>query len=598
MASILGGEESSPLKKTKNALKAAPEAMRTTLERSNPLGRNESNIDSGPKRSVQSEHVFEPPTNTLVNALATDMYQISMCYAHWKNNKHNDHAVFDLFFRKCPFKGEFCIFAGLDECVKFISTYKFTPSDIAYLKEILPGAKEPAFFDWLLSLDCSTVKLYAIPEGSVVFPKQPLLRVEGPLAITQLLETTLLNLVNYASLVCTNACRMRLAAGDNKVLMEFGLRRAQGPDGGFSASKYSYVGGFDGTSNVLAAKLCGISCKGTHAHSYVMSYTGLNDLEKTTITSKENPKKEVEFLKLCLEKRAQLGYVSSNEGELAAFISYAQAYPDGLLALVDTYDTLQSGIQNFITVGVALRELGYSCVGVRLDSGDLAYLSKEIRQLFKAVDAKLGLGTYFATKTIVASNDLNEDVIYSLNQQVHEIDTFGIGTNLVTCLKQPALGCVFKLVEINGHPRIKISQDIEKIVIPGRKNLFRIYGADNKPVVDLMLRDQEQAPAVGKRMLVCHPFQEKRRAYVTPTKVEELLQLVWDGPNAKSPAQRLVIPTPSLDSRRQRCLDSVKALRSDHIRPINPTPFKVSVSESLFTYTHKLWQENVSVPDL
>jgi len=595
MAGLLGSEESSPLKKSKPLSKAKPEQTRLAHSSSNPLNRSTSTEP----QTKQKEFDFEPPANQLVNSLATDMYQISMCYAHWKNGKHNDHAVFDLFFRKCPFQGEFCIFAGLDECLKFISTYKFTQSDVAFLKELLPAAKEPAFFDWLLALDCSAVKIYAIPEGTVVFPKQPLLRVEGPLGITQLLETTLLNLVNYPSLVCTNAARMRIAVGPNKTLMEFGLRRAQGPDGGFSASKYSYVGGFDGTSNVLAAKLCGIACKGTHAHSYVMSYTGLSDLHKTTLADKKHGGKEVEFVQLCLQKRALLGYAATHEGELAAYISYAQAYPDGLLALVDTYDTLGSGVPNFLAVGLALRDLGYDCLGIRLDSGDLSYLSKAAREKFRETDAKLDLGEFFGKKNIVASNDLTEDVLYSLNQQQHEIDTFGIGTNLVTCLKQPALGCVYKLVEINGIPRIKISQDIEKIVIPGRKVSYRLYsGESNHPVVDLLIQDSEDPPQVGKRMLVCHPFEEKKRAYITPSRVKELLQLTWNGPNAEHKGQQQLLPTPSLNERRQHCLQELAGLRQDHTRHVNPTPFKVSVSEKLFQYTHKLWQENVSVPDL
>jgi len=595
MAGLLGGGDPSPLKKSKPLSKQAPEPTRVAHATSNPLNRSTEQLPKVPAK--QADFEFEPPANSLVNAMATDMYQISMCYAHWKNKKHNDHAVFDLFFRKCPFQGEFCIAAGLDECLKFISTYKFTQSDVEFLKELMPAAKEPAFYDWLLTLDCSAIKIYAIPEGTVVFPKQPLLRVEGPLGITQLLETTLLNLVNYASLVCTNAARMRIAAGADKTLMEFGLRRAQGPDGGFSASKYSFIGGFDGTSNVLAAKLCGIACKGTHAHSYVMSYTGLADLHKTTIAERGHATKEVEFVQLCLDKRALLGY-NTNEGEFAAFISYAQAYPDGLLALVDTYDTLGSGVPNFLAVSLALHDLGYDCLGIRLDSGDLAYLSKAARKMFAAVDAKLNLGEYFVKKNIVASNDLNEDVLYSLNSQHHEIDTFGIGTNLVTCLKQPALGCVYKLVEMNGIPRIKISQDIEKIVIPGRKVCYRLFGGDGRPVVDLMIQDSEEPPKVGHRMLVCHPFLEKKRAFVTPTRVEELLKLTWDGPGAASKAGQLLIPTRSLVERREHCLNELASLRQDHLRHVNPTPFKVSVSEKLFTYTHRLWQENVSVPDL
>jgi nicotinate phosphoribosyltransferase len=245
-----------------------------------------------------------------------------------------------------------------------------------------------------------------------------------------LLETTLLNLVNYPSLVATNAARMRLAAGPNKSLLEFGLRRAQGPDGALSASKYAYIGGFDGTSNVLAGKLFGIEVKGTHAHAYVMSYTNISQLRKTTIPSKTDPNIEIEFVSLVLKYRVDLNFeLTTNEGELAAFASYAQAFPDGFLALVDTYDTIKSGVPNFICVALALRQLGYQAKGVRLDSGDLAYLSRQTRQKFRDVDALLGLN-FLTLMNIVASNDINEGVLLSLNREGHEIDTFGIGTHL------------------------------------------------------------------------------------------------------------------------------------------------------------------------
>lgn len=230
---------------------------------------------------------------------------------------------------------------------------------------------------------------FTLKKSKVCFPKEPLIRVEGPLAIAQLLETTLLNLVNFPSLITTNASRMRLAAGSDKMLLEFGLRRAQGPDGGISASKYAYVGGFDGTSHVLAGKLFGISVKGTHAHSFVMSYTGLKDLKSTKIASSTDSLVEVEFLELVLSKRSLLGFTSTNESELAAFVAYAQSFPNGLVALVDTYDTLTSGVPNFLCVGWALYELGYHPRGIRLDSGDLAYLSKEVRNMFRETDSNI-----------------------------------------------------------------------------------------------------------------------------------------------------------------------------------------------------------------
>jgi nicotinate phosphoribosyltransferase len=216
--------------------------------------------------------------NNAVQPLLTDLYQISMAYAYWKSNK-NDVAVFDLFFRKNPFKGEFTIFAGLEDCLKYIEDFKFDESDLDYLRSAMPDYVEEEFFTYLREMNMNDLKIHAIREGSVVFPRIPLMRLEGPLPVVQLLETTLLVLVNYASLVTTNAARFRLAAGDQKQLLEFGLRRAQGPDGALSASKYCYMGGFDGTSNVLAGKIYGIPIKGTHAHSFVSSYLSMNDLK-------------------------------------------------------------------------------------------------------------------------------------------------------------------------------------------------------------------------------------------------------------------------------------------------------------------------------
>ena len=296
------------------------------------------------------------------------------------------------------------------------------------------------------------MKIYALEEGSVVFPRIPLIRVEGPILKGQLLETTLLTLVNFASLVTTNAVRFRQTSGKEKIFHEFGLRRAQGPDGGLTASKYCYLGGFDGTSNVLAGKLYGIPIKGTHAHSYVSSFNGIDDLKirdlKDRLTGESRP-----FTEMCLEHLNEISSIlriipeETNKGELAAFISYAIAFPTNFLALVDTYDVLKSGVPNFLSVARALDQCNYRAIGLRLDSGDLAYLSIEVRKRFVQI-GQLFHTDYFKDFSIVASNDINENTLISLEKQEHQIDIFGIGTHLVTCQKQPALGCVFKLVEV------------------------------------------------------------------------------------------------------------------------------------------------------
>jgi len=533
---------------------------------------------------------METPTNSLVCPLLTDMYQISMTYAHWKNKRINDHGTFDIFFRKNPFNGEFCIFAGLDEVLKFLHAFRFSSSDIDYLRTILPNAEDD-FFAWLITLDCSNVKLYAMAEGTVCFPKEVLIRIESPLPIGHLLETTILNLINYPSLVATNAVRMRLAAGPGKSLLEFGLRRAQGPDGALSASKYAFIGGFSGTSNVLAGKLCGLPVKGTHAHAYVMCYASINELNTTTIASPTDNNVQIEFVQLVLAKQKLLPYPIGNEGELTAFIAFAQAFPRGVVALVDTYDTLASGIPNFLAVAWALIEIGYKPVGIRLDSGDLAYLSRKAREMFREMD-RLTNSTSFGTIQIVASNDINEDILVSLNNEGHEIDTFGIGTHLVTCQKQPALGCVYKLVEVNGNARIKLSQEIEKLVIPGKKVVYRLFGADKRPLIDVMQLYDEEPPKVGQRMLCRHPFIENKRAHVIPSYVEPLLDLVWDGEKGVTKAPR------TFEEKRDYCRQQIDTIRADHIRTTNPTPYKIAVSEFLYDFIHKLWMDNASIAEL
>ena len=539
--------------------------------------------------------------NSVVQPLLTDLYQITMAYAYWKAGRMEDHAVFDLFFRKSPFNGEFTIFAGLTECLIFLENFKYSATDINYLRSILPTNVEDEFFTYLENLTPKDITVNAIPEGTVAFPRIPLIRVEGPLIIAQLLETTLLTLVNFASLVATNAARHRIAAGikasNNIKLFEFGLRRAQGPDGGLSASKYAYVGGFDGTSNVLAGKLYDIPVKGTHAHAYVTSFTGAEDLVNAKIKHKTDESNvETEFYDKCLQWRkdvaSHLKLLSSeaSDGELAAFASYAVAFPDGFLALVDTYDVNKSGLLNFAAVTLALNDLGYTAIGIRIDSGDLAYLSRVARETFQKIAAHFNVD-WFANVQIVASNDINEDTILSLNDQGHAIDCFGIGTHLVTCQRQPALGCVYKLVEINGKPKIKLSQDVEKVTMPGKKNVYRLYSNDGKALIDLLQRPDEQAPEVGQRVLCRHPFQESKRAWVIPAKVESIYMIWWE--NGKVP-----IDIPSLSEIRERVQSSLQTLRQDHKRSLNPTPYKVGVSDDLYHFIHDLWLENQPIGEL
>jgi nicotinate phosphoribosyltransferase len=574
--------------------------------------------------------------------MLTDLYELTMAYGYWKKGKHTDKAVFDLFFRQNPFGGEFTIFAGLEEVIRSLHAFSFTDADISYLRDGVTHRKEelqhdfevglkhgfirettegfeelsydfwgseqwkakeypkedlraqgpmhhcqPAFFDWLRSLDCSDLKIYAMPEGSIVFPRIPLIRVEGPLALAQMQETAFLNLTSFSSLIATNAARFRLAGGGNRAMIEFGLRRAQGPDGGISASRYSYIGGFNATSNVRAGQIFGLPAAGTMAHSYITAFSGLDEISDPYITGPDGSVHN--FLDMVLDYRHQMGCDQTNDGELAAFIAYAQAIPTGFLALVDTYNTLKSGVPNFLCVALALFRIGHKPIGIRLDSGDLAYFSKETRKLFRRAADVFSVDS-FANLSIVASNDIDESILFSLGQQGHEIDVFGIGTHLVTCRAQPALGCVYKLVAINGHPRIKLSDEATKMTIPGRKEVYRLVGDNHHPLVDLMIEVGKPAPVAGERILCRHPLSEAKRAYVVPKSVIPLHKCVWDG--------RQVYAFPSLDTIRQYVMDQISAMRPDHLRSVNPTPYKISVSEDLYRSMHEIWMQEAPITEI
>lgn len=592
---------------------------------------------TGRSKNDENSAALELPTNPLVTALLTDLYQITMAYAYWKTNRHDEPAVFELFFRKNPFKGEYTIFCGLDECLKFISHFRFTTSDIEYLQHRVPSLShcDPEFFTWMGKIDASCIRVRAMQQGTVCFPRIPLMIIEGPLAVAQLLETTLLTLVNYPSLLATNAVRMVRAAhaktgsrrignkrqlvspnkgthsdvGDEDELsdeprqcskrpecIEFGLRRAQGPDGGLTASKYAIVGGFVGTSNVQAGKLFDLHVAGTHAHAFVQSYSSLDTVATYSVASIKgnNNGDTVQLLPRVLEYRKKLGetvshaYETTNDGELGSFIAYAAAFPRAFLCLIDTYDTLQSGLLNFIMVAMVLDDLGYKPIGIRLDSGDLAYLSLECAKAFASFAEDR---PFMHDLDVVASNDINETTLRSLNEQHHAITLYGIGTNLVTCQAQPALGCVYKLVDIGGKPRIKLSQEIEKVVIPGKKRAFRLYGKDGDPLLDILLGEDEPDPMAGQRLMCRHPFQAHKRVAVTPNRVECLHEVVFENGKVTSEARSLIESQIAVQ-------EQLTSFRSDILLYENPTPYKVSVSDKIFDFLHKLWQNETPVKEL
>ncbi len=415
-------------------------------------------------------------------ALATDLYELTMAYAYWRTGLHDRDAVFHLTFRENPFQGGFSIACGLHAVIDYLRSYHFADEDLAYLAALQGPDGCPLFCgEFLQYLKAMTFAcdVDAIAEGTIVFPHEPLVRVKGPLLQAQLLETVLLNLVNFQTLIATKAARVVLAAQGEPVV-EFGMRRAQGLDGALSASRAAYVGGCVGTSNVLAGQLCGIPVKGTHAHSWVMCF----------------------------------------DTELEAFQAYAEAMPNNVVFLVDTYDTLD-GVRHAVQVGKWLRQHGHRLLGIRLDSGDLAQLSIEARRILDAAG--------FTDTPIFASNDLDEHLIADLKRQGATISIWGVGTRLATAYDQPALGGVYKLSSLRTadgrwHDRIKLSEGSAKSSMPGILQVRR-FCQQGRPVTDVIYDDESPIPA---DCTVVDPAAPERRHQVPSDTVgEDLLVPVF-----------------------------------------------------------------------
>lgn len=379
--------------------------------------------------------------------LLTDLYEITMMQAYFKNNNKNKMAIFDVFYRKNPMDGGYAISAGLEQVIEYINNLHFTEDDINYLASL--KIFEDDFLDYLKNFKF-TGDIYAIPEGSVMFPREPMLKVIAPIMEAQFIETAILNILNHQSLIATKAARICYAAeGDG--IMEFGLRRAQGPDAGIYGARAAVIGGCAGTSNVLTGQMFDVPVMGTHAHSWIMSF----------------------------------------DDEYTAFYTYARLYPMACTLLVDTYDTLNSGVPNAIKVFKQMKNEGIELknYGIRLDSGDLAYLSKKARKMLD--DAG------FKDATITASNDLDEFLIASLKMQGAENTNWGVGTNLITSKDCPSFGGVYKLAAImedgeNFTPKIKLSDNSEKITNPGNKKIYRIYEKENNKIkADLICLENE-----------------------------------------------------------------------------------------------------------
>ncbi|XP_069322915.1 nicotinate phosphoribosyltransferase isoform X1 [Eulemur rufifrons] len=532
--------------------------------------------ESGRAEPMAAER--DPEGRAAAQPLLTDLYQATMALGYWRAGRARDHAEFELFFRRCPFGGAFTLAAGLRDCVRFLRAFRLRDADVQFLASVLPPDTDPAFFEHLRALDCSGVTVRALPEGSLAFPGVPLLQVSGPLLVVQLLETPLLCLVSYASLVATNAARLRLIAGPEKRLLEMGLRRAQGPDGGLTASTYSYLGGFDSSSNVLAGQLRGVPVAGTLAHSFVTSFSG-SEVPPDPILAPaagEGPGVDLAAsVKKWLERvcaHLGLGVQEPHPGERAAFVAYALAFPRAFQGLLDSYSVWRSGLPNFLAVALALGELGYRPVGVRLDSGDLLQLAQEVRGVFRATAAHFQV-PWLESVSIAVSNNIDEEELVRLAQEGSEVNVIGIGTSVVTCPQQPSLGCVYKLVSVGGQPRMKLTEDPEKQTLPGSKAAFRLLGYDGSLLLDVLQLAEEPPPQAGQELRVWPRGAQEPRT-VRPAQVEPLLQLwVHQG--------QLCEPLPSLAESRAFAQLSLSRLSPEHKRLRSPALYQVALSEKL-----------------
>ncbi len=463
-------------------------------------------------------------------ALLTDLYQLTMAYGYWKSGESEKESVFNLFFRKNPFHGGFTVSCGLAYIIDLISDYKFEEEDTAYLSTLQgkDGSPlfEPEFLVYLreLKFSCS---VSAIPEGTIVFAHEPLVRLMGPILQCQLLETALLNIINFQSLIATKAARITIAAKGDPVL-EFGLRRAQGIDGALSASRAAYIGGCASTSNVLAGKLFGIPVAGTHAHSWIMSF----------------------------------------ENELAAFKSYASAMPHNCVLLVDTYDTIQ-GIKNAIEIAGMLRSQGKMLQGIRIDSGDLAYFSIQARQMLDQAG--------FPDVKVVASNDLDEHIIASLKEQDAEIDMWGIGTKMVTAFDQPALGAVYKLSAIKKGEewdyKIKLSEQSVKINNPGLQQVRRFY--DNGRYIADMIFDETHQITEHYRIIDPMDATKRRTIDQNTMQFEDLLQPIFI-------QGHLVYQSPSIEATKALVKEGLNKFYKGVKRFVNPHTYVVGLHQDLY----------------
>lgn len=466
--------------------------------------------------------------------LLTDLYQLTMMYGYSKNSQLNKTAVFDVFYRGVG--NNYAVACGLDQVIDYIENLRFSKEDLDYLRSLKLFDED---FMKLLADFRFTGDVYAVPEGTVVFPQEPILTVKARLFEAQLIETAILCILNHQTLIATKAAKIVYAAKGGAVA-EFGLRRAQGPDAGIYGARAAMIAGCASTSNVLAGKMFGVPVSGTHAHSWVMSF----------------------------------------DSEIEAFRAYAKMYPDSCLLLVDTYNTLKSGVPNAIKVFEELRAAGHKPLGIRLDSGDLAYLSREARKMLDEAG--------FTDVKIFASGDIDENILMSLDSQNAKIDCWGIGTKLITSQDCPSLGGVYKLaaIEKDGElvPKLKMSDTPAKITNPGLKKIVRIFDKNtDKAIADLIALKDENFDGLDK-LEIFHPDFTWKRKTVTNFYVKDLnIDVIKDG--------KVVCNRPSVMEIAAYHKESYGQFWNEYKRLLNPHIYKVDLSEKLFNLKQKLLKE-------
>ncbi len=463
--------------------------------------------------------------------LLTDLYELTMMQGYFRNENANQTVIFDMFYRTNPLESGYAIMAGLEQMIQYIKELRFDKEDIDYLRSV--GIFGEDFLEYLKNFRF-TGSIWSIPEGEVIFPREPLVKVIAPIMQAQLVETAILNIINHQSLIATKTSRVCYAArGDG--IMEFGLRRAQGPDAGTYGARAAMIGGCIGTSNVLAGQLFNVPVKGTNAHSWVMSFPD----------------------------------------ELTAFRKYAEIYPDACLLIADTYDSLKSGVPNAIKVFQEMRDKGIhpKLYGVRFDSGDLAYLSKKARKMFDEAG--------FPDAVISASNDLDEFLIDSLKVQGAQITSWGVGTNLITSKDWPAFGGVYKLAAIQDEkgefvPKIKLSENSVKVTNPGNKKIVRVYDEEGKVKADLICLVEEEFSEKEELMLF-DPQEPWKKTWLKPgefTLREIMIQVFDEG--------ECVYTSPTVMEMRDFCQKELATLWDETRRLVNPHNVYVDLSQKLY----------------